>query len=126
MWPQIAEHMNKTPENQRTRHIRGPISTVVAYLLQAGWDPISPTEWQVANDGGPYTHSWIFQDEDLCALDQADGLLQEFEGSLALRQWKVAAEIHCGGGLEQGAYLYSLKKLSTVFNTLPRAGSWQS
>eukprot|EP00959_Pyramimonas_sp_CCMP1952_P403749 8460590-Pyramimonas_sp.AAC.1 len=46
----LHEFKSMTPE-QWHRHLRGPQGTVVAYLLEAGWDPISPSEWQVPSDG---------------------------------------------------------------------------
>eukprot|EP00959_Pyramimonas_sp_CCMP1952_P181093 3786637-Pyramimonas_sp.AAC.1 len=44
-WHRLAQEPRSMPPERRHRFIRGPQGTVTTYLLEAGWDPITPSEW---------------------------------------------------------------------------------
>eukprot|EP00959_Pyramimonas_sp_CCMP1952_P009281 193286-Pyramimonas_sp.AAC.1 len=90
------------PEAQRNRHVRGPISATIAYLLQAGWLPSSAYEWDTTNDRTQDRHAWNFSSAEIVGHDQAAPLLDEFVESLAAKQWREAAKLHCGEGVAGG------------------------
>eukprot|EP00959_Pyramimonas_sp_CCMP1952_P422062 8841581-Pyramimonas_sp.AAC.1 len=46
-WKQIASEFASLTPAARCCRIRGPQGAVIAYLLQAGWTPDSPSEWTV-------------------------------------------------------------------------------
>ena len=73
---------------------------MITYLLYAGWNPLSATEWDTTSDITQDRHGWNFSSTDFCAMDQAVPLISEFVDSLACRQWRAAAKHSCGGGLE--------------------------
>ena len=82
----------------RPRHTRGLVSAIITYLLRAGWDPISATEWDMSNDATKNRQCWNFHSADFFAMDQAVPLINEFVDSLALKQWGTAAEHLDGRG----------------------------
>eukprot|EP00959_Pyramimonas_sp_CCMP1952_P044797 935737-Pyramimonas_sp.AAC.1 len=94
---------------QRSRHVRGPMSPVMIYLMQAGWAADSATAWQVPNDRTGGAHTWHFRDEAFVGLDQAQPLLDEFEATLSAQLWSQAAQQYCGARLEYGADLQSYR-----------------
>ena len=57
----LVRRLRDLPPSRRSRWMRGPMSAVVAYLLEPSWDPRSPvhrampdgTGWQFPEDGKP-------------------------------------------------------------------------
>eukprot|EP00959_Pyramimonas_sp_CCMP1952_P127765 2672278-Pyramimonas_sp.AAC.1 len=68
------------------------MSSVMLYLMQAGWTADSATVWQVPNDRKVDAHTWHFHDEAFVGLDQAQPLLGEFEAALGAQLWSDAAQ----------------------------------
>eukprot|EP00959_Pyramimonas_sp_CCMP1952_P367599 7699707-Pyramimonas_sp.AAC.1 len=50
VWASTIQTLTSMSEVHRSRHIRGPISATIAYLLHAGWLPTSAAEWDTTND----------------------------------------------------------------------------
>ena len=44
LWPELLKQL--TPTANRWKNVVGPISTIVATLLQFGWAPLEPMKWQ--------------------------------------------------------------------------------
>eukprot|EP00959_Pyramimonas_sp_CCMP1952_P471490 9498492-Pyramimonas_sp.AAC.1 len=88
-WPATVKHLMSIKPEQRNRHVRGQLSTVMLYLLEAGWAPVSPVEWGAPNDGA-----------------RAD----ELPCTMGLKQWRQTAELHCGEGLADGVDTQSYRK----------------
>ncbi|CAK0883693.1 unnamed protein product [Prorocentrum cordatum] len=108
------------PVQQRPRHVRGPVSSVILYLLQAGWTPTSATSWQAPGDGTKETHALEFQAGAFVGLDQAQPLLAEFEPTLAAQLRREVAREFCGAGLEQGTDLQSYRHYMVSFQGVHR------
>eukprot|EP00959_Pyramimonas_sp_CCMP1952_P319621 6687836-Pyramimonas_sp.AAC.1 len=55
-WAKIVDKLQGVPAAQRSRHVRGPLSAIITYLLSFGWVPRGPTDWVLpAAD-----HDWRF------------------------------------------------------------------
>ena len=63
--------------------------------------PTSPTEWEVPRDGSSTSHTWLFHGSDFEALDQARPLLDKFQRTRELQQWRAAAAQFCGEGVAE-------------------------
>ena len=70
--------------------------------MQVGWVPRAPDAREVPHAKDGTVSEWQFHDDQLVGLDQAAGLLREFEASQAAHLWKEAASHFCGDGLEGG------------------------
>ena len=92
MWPALVAKL--TPAPNRWKNVVGPISTVVATLLQFGWQPDEPLKWR-----DPEGVLWD--------LDPSDGLLKPQFAKHLLRQteiflWRQASQHHHGADLKLG------------------------
>jgi len=50
-WAKAYRHLARLPSSRRWAASRGPISSMITMLLEAGWDPIRATGWK--NRAGP-------------------------------------------------------------------------
>eukprot|EP00959_Pyramimonas_sp_CCMP1952_P420941 8818075-Pyramimonas_sp.AAC.1 len=57
-----------------SRYIHGPISAVITYLANVGWDPASLSHWGRPDEYGLEPVAWIFPDSssDQQYVDTAD------------------------------------------------------
>ena len=76
-WPRLAQEFMSLPPARRHRLIRGPQGAVISYLLEAGWNPVSPSDWQTPSDNTGAIDSWQFKVEDLTGISNID-VPQEF------------------------------------------------
>eukprot|EP00959_Pyramimonas_sp_CCMP1952_P326849 6842002-Pyramimonas_sp.AAC.1 len=44
-WHIVLRQLRGIPPEQRTRHIRGPLSALLHQLLMLGWDPVRADLW---------------------------------------------------------------------------------
>ena len=98
----------------RVRAIKGPQSTTICYLLQAGWDPKEPTCWTTPDDGTGTENSWQFDVENLTGfsdLDVPPTLFDEFGASVQSSLWAQAAVHFEGAGMERGVCNFSYRRL---------------
>eukprot|EP00959_Pyramimonas_sp_CCMP1952_P257336 5376428-Pyramimonas_sp.AAC.1 len=73
------------PAQQRARHVRGPQSAIVIYLLENGWDPVQPNEWRLPGALADGTDTWEFKTEALSgipAVDIPEALLTDLDNSV--------------------------------------------
>eukprot|EP00959_Pyramimonas_sp_CCMP1952_P148145 3099793-Pyramimonas_sp.AAC.2 len=62
----------------RARHIRDPLTAVIHYLLDAGWDIPEPSLRCRAADAEGHQDGWNFAGSDFQAQDQAVELFDAF------------------------------------------------
>ena len=74
------------------------MSAIITYMLQSDWDPVSATEWGTRPGGQLGREAFIF--DELTETDSTRPLLEEFERTVDLQQWRTAATHVCGAGLE--------------------------
>eukprot|EP00959_Pyramimonas_sp_CCMP1952_P269802 5640675-Pyramimonas_sp.AAC.1 len=60
------------PVQHRVRHVRGPQSALVLYLLENGWDPVAPNEWRLPVALADGTDTWEFKTEALSGIPAVD------------------------------------------------------
>eukprot|EP00959_Pyramimonas_sp_CCMP1952_P396534 8308094-Pyramimonas_sp.AAC.1 len=83
--------------NKRSRHIRGPISAVSSHLMSAGWTPSAPNDWRGPRlPTGEFDFQWTFPADALVSIDEAKGLLEDFQEPLAMQQRAAAEQHYCG------------------------------
>eukprot|EP00959_Pyramimonas_sp_CCMP1952_P316321 6620834-Pyramimonas_sp.AAC.1 len=78
------------------------MSTVIAYLLQFQWGPVSATEWGTRPQGDLSREAFIFEGDLGPETDFSD-LLNEFEATIKRSLWSQASQHFCGSGFEGGA-----------------------
>eukprot|EP00959_Pyramimonas_sp_CCMP1952_P026677 559794-Pyramimonas_sp.AAC.1 len=69
----------------RSPHVRGPVSALVAYLLQYRWGPASPSEWGTIPGGELDREAFIF--DQLGPGDDVSSLVDEFDKTIRAHQW---------------------------------------
>eukprot|EP00959_Pyramimonas_sp_CCMP1952_P467100 9491041-Pyramimonas_sp.AAC.1 len=69
-WPTTVEQFKALKLPEFARHVRGPLSAVVASLLRVGWDPVAPDLWHVPEANDRINFDWQFN-ESLESIDQA-------------------------------------------------------
>ncbi len=97
-WRRLVQQLSTA--KSRWGRVRGPVSAVVATLLDLGWRPLGPACWK-DTDG-----------EEFNLLTGDRDRLVDFalEGALEQRAWRRAAAFHLGGGLEDGVDLTVLRR----------------
>eukprot|EP00959_Pyramimonas_sp_CCMP1952_P228460 4776369-Pyramimonas_sp.AAC.1 len=89
------------PATQRSRHVRGPLSAIVTYMLSFGWVPRGPTDWVLpASD-----HDWRFPADGFSgvkALDNFDDFLADVRVAAMSPHWSQAAQHFDGEGIQDG------------------------
>eukprot|EP00959_Pyramimonas_sp_CCMP1952_P043724 913815-Pyramimonas_sp.AAC.1 len=71
----------------RSRHTLGPISAVLSHLMPAGWTLATLDDWKgplLAT--GEYDVQWTSTADALVSAGEAQGLLEDFQESLATQQ----------------------------------------
>eukprot|EP00959_Pyramimonas_sp_CCMP1952_P134851 2822015-Pyramimonas_sp.AAC.1 len=88
-WPTVVAKLTAMPAQMRSRHVRGPLSALVTYLLQYRWDPVSPSEWGTRPAGELDREAFIFN--QLGPSDDISPLVDEFDKTIRAHQWASAA-----------------------------------
>jgi len=94
-WDRIARRLKACRPSHRWRTVNGPISVVVATLLDLGWMPSRADQWVSDNNV-----TWRISK----AHDPAP-LLNDISRVAHALCWEAAANHHLGGGLQGGADL---------------------
>ena len=102
MWAKVLPTLRNPPT--RWKNVQGPISALIATLLDLGWDPLGPLNW-IDFEG---TEWFLDPCDPVLSTQFTQHLLRQVE----LHLWKRASAHHLGKGLEQGAdWTVTLKKL---------------
>ena len=118
VWRDTVTKLQKIEPRHRARHVRGPLTAVIHYLLQANWELVPPTEWYRPAGADGIAHGWSFPD-GLDGLDEATGLLDDFTHTLQLQQWNTASRGYCGSGMEGGVDNFSYRRFLYQLEQLP-------
>ena len=108
-WPKVRSKLEAVPAAARCRHIRGPMSAIITYMLGFGWVPSSPTSWEPPGD-----FKWDFPDANFTgvpALDNFTEFLTEVRSAAMAPFWKQAELHYDGEGLGKGIDGYSMRLL---------------
>eukprot|EP00959_Pyramimonas_sp_CCMP1952_P393263 8239911-Pyramimonas_sp.AAC.1 len=61
-WPTVVARLQEAEPQHRARHIRGPLSAMVALLLDNGWNPQSAISWAMPPTDTGEVIEWQFPD----------------------------------------------------------------
>eukprot|EP00959_Pyramimonas_sp_CCMP1952_P021196 447150-Pyramimonas_sp.AAC.1 len=79
-WPAVVSKPTALPVQMPSRHVRGPLSALVAYLLQYRWGPVSPSERGTRPAGELDREAFIF--DQLGPGDDVSSLVDEFDKTI--------------------------------------------
>ena len=107
------------------RHVRGPVSAVIAMLLPYKWSPILPSHWQFQHGGGTCEQvEWHFNESELTGDEDFSDILADLSASVMGSLWQQAASHYCGEGMAGGIDNDFLRALLSRLGQAPKGAQW--
>ncbi len=105
-WTDIRNEPAEMPPSERWHAVSGPMSAVIATLLDPGWSPVRPRERQDAESS-----TWKASDRGR----NDDPFFKKLAMDIHLHL-RGKSTMHCHEGAEKGMELWSLKNLFDKWN----------
>ncbi|CAK0892144.1 unnamed protein product, partial [Prorocentrum cordatum] len=105
VWPAIRGTLLSAGAARRWRRVRGPVGTLVAPLMDVGWDPRTAGTWSRPEVDGTITEWHLVESssEAFGSFIDRQPILHDLREDIMRQLWKQAAAHEDGGNLGSGA-----------------------
>ena len=123
VWPKAVRRLLESPAKGRWRQVKGPMTAVIATLLDYHWevDPADTFLWRSPCGGD----AWHLQLDPAEPTPDIEPFVAAVEESIWAASWQRASQHYLGKGLEDGCDIECLRRYLKKLERNPKGAQWR-